>query len=230
MSDLEVRPSSLVAAAADAPLPPTKLVSVEGRARGDVPMSTYISYFFVGNRTKSFFCRSVVIFLLFFCCECGVSVQDYWLGLWGKVDPDNVDEMTKYSNIYFLIFGVLFLLISLRSFLFSVFAVQSSVFSHDSAVSNLVRCPTWWFDTTPVGRILNRFAQDLSDVDERLPQVAQFALITCSRVAIVCALTCIPVPYMAICMLPVLYIFMRTREYFRRSSREVSEGGARRIG
>jgi hypothetical protein len=221
MSDLEVRPSSIVEGAADAPSTPKKLVDVEGRARGDVPISTYMSYLFVGNHTVSFFVRSVVIFLLFFCCECGVSVQDYWLGLWGQVDPDDEDKMASYSNIYFLIFCVLFLLITLRSFLFSVFAVQSSVFSHDNAVANIVRCPTWWFDTTPVGRILNRFAQDLSDVDERLPQVTQFALITCSRVVIVCALACVPVPYMAICMVPVLLGFMRTREYFRRSSREV---------
>jgi len=216
-----VRPSSLVDAGDDVKWEaPKKLVSVEERARGDVPLSTYASYFFTGDQTWYFFLRSVFIFLLFFSVESFISVQDYWLGLWGQVDPNNDGEMTRYSNIYFVIFGGIFFLTSLRSVLFSYFAVQSSVFSHDNAISNVVRCPTWWFDTTPVGRILNRFAQDLSDVDERLPQVTQFALITCSRVVIVVVLACIPVPYMTFCMVPVIYIFARTREYFRRSSRE----------
>lgn len=223
ISDIESRPSSIVdrqSLEEGGKSAPKKLVDVEGRARGDVPLSTYMSYLFIGDHTVYFLVRSVVIFLLFFCVECGVSVQDYWLGLWGQVDPNDEGEMTFYSNIYFIIFGGIFFLTAVRSFLFSLFAVQSSVFSHDNAIANIVRCPTWWFDTTPVGRILNRFAQDLSDVDERLPQVTQFALITCSRVVIVCVLACIPVPYMAICMIPVLYIFARTREYFRRSSRE----------
>merc|ERR1711904_603227 len=117
---------------------------------------------------------------------------------------------------YFILFAVMLFLTVVRSIYFSQFAVESSCAAHDSALANIVNAPTWWFDVTPVGRILNRFSQDLADIDERLPQVTQLALITSSRCIVVVIVSCIPVWYMAFGMIPVFYFFMRTREYFRR--------------
>ncbi|KFM80794.1 ATP-binding cassette sub-family C member Sur, partial [Stegodyphus mimosarum] len=34
---------------------------------------------------------------------------------------------------------------------------------------NVVQCPLKFFDTTPVGRVINRFSSDMSTIDKKLP-------------------------------------------------------------
>ncbi|GMI10781.1 hypothetical protein TrVE_jg12891 [Triparma verrucosa] len=202
------------------PVPPEagKLITSEERARGDVPMHVYSDYIFRGP-SSWFTARSVIMLTLFMVVESLVSVQDYWLGKWGE-QKETDDAHSFYANIYFIIFVTMTVLTIGRSIFFSQFAVESSCAAHDNAFTNIVRCPTWWFDVTPVGRILNRFSQDLADIDERLPQVTQLALITTARCLVVVVVSCIPVWYMTFALVPLYFIFMRTREYFRRSSRE----------
>jgi ABC-type multidrug transport system fused ATPase/permease subunit len=40
---------------------------------------------------------------------------------------------------------------------------------HDNLLHTTVRCPISFFDTTPSGRIINRFSQDMESVDAMLP-------------------------------------------------------------
>jgi hypothetical protein len=35
---------------------------------------------------------------------------------------------------------------------------------HDRLINSVMNAPTGWFDATPVGRIVNRFSQDMSTV------------------------------------------------------------------
>lgn len=40
---------------------------------------------------------------------------------------------------------------------------------HDKMLTNIVRSPMSFFDTTPIGRILNRFSRDICTIDETIP-------------------------------------------------------------
>lgn len=47
--------------------------------------------------------------------------------------------------------------------------IHSSKVLHNILLVNVLRCPTTYFDVTPVGRLLNRFGKDVDIVDEALP-------------------------------------------------------------
>ncbi|KAG8311148.1 hypothetical protein J6590_048739 [Homalodisca vitripennis] len=54
----------------------------------------------------------------------------------------------------------------------------ASSWMHNYMLNNILHSPGSFFDTTPVGRILNRFSKDVDTLDNTLPQNI-FSLITC---------------------------------------------------
>jgi len=47
--------------------------------------------------------------------------------------------------------------------------IRASITLHNTLLQNLLRAPMSFFDTTPTGRIVNRFSRDIDEVDIMLP-------------------------------------------------------------
>lgn len=64
--------------------------------------------------------------------------------------------------------------------LFGIFwvtrTISASHIIHSNLLHSILRCPISFFDTTPSGRIINRFSQDLSAVDTKIPFYIEMAL------------------------------------------------------
>jgi len=61
------------------------------------------------------------------------------------------------------------LLVVIYALLFALMSVHSSRILHSRMLANILRAPMMFFDTTPIGRILNRFSRDMETVDGLLP-------------------------------------------------------------
>ena len=51
--------------------------------------------------------------------------------------------------------------------------LKASVTLHQEMLERIVSSTMAFFDTTPVGRIINRFSKDMDDVDAMIPFVAK---------------------------------------------------------
>lgn len=47
---------------------------------------------------------------------------------------------------------------------------------HNEMLISLMKAPMWYFDTTPLGRIVNRFSKDIDIVDSAIPALMRFAI------------------------------------------------------
>ncbi|CAN0075601.1 unnamed protein product, partial [Laminaria digitata] len=57
-----------------------------------------------------------------------------------------------------------------RALLFACQAVKSSEYLHAVLCRGVMRAPVSFFDTTPIGRVLNRFTKDMDSIDILLPR------------------------------------------------------------
>jgi ABC-type multidrug transport system fused ATPase/permease subunit len=53
--------------------------------------------------------------------------------------------------------------------------INASTKIHNSMLACILRAPCSFFDTTPLGRILNRFTKDINAVDDSLPSTVSWA-------------------------------------------------------
>ncbi|KAF4142650.1 ABC transporter [Phytophthora infestans] len=109
-----------------------------------------------------------------------------------------------------------------RSVIVMSLLLRSSENLHDELFRRVLAAPvTTFFDVTPVGRILNRFSNDLDQMDSLLPQQWQNFVQNISLSVggfIVCALASY---WIGLSYIPVIAALAVTGFYFKKTSREV---------
>ncbi|CEP09787.1 hypothetical protein [Parasitella parasitica] len=89
--------------------------------------------------------------------------------------PANVDY---YIGIYIAICTAYILFDACRNILIYWGSIRGARRLFDSLLDRVIHAPMRFFDTTPVGRILNRFGKDVSTIDKQIARSASF-LVEC---------------------------------------------------
>ena len=134
------------------------------------------------------------------------------------------DRQYQTGNLY--IYGA----ISAGSFVLSVTIatvfinalLNSSKHLHNSMMSGVLKAPVLFFDTNPVGRIINRFSRDIGIMDELLPdvflQAVEIILLCIGAVVLPSILN----PWIILPATPLMVLFMWFGRYNLRTSRDLS--------
>ncbi|EGG24262.1 hypothetical protein DFA_06412 [Cavenderia fasciculata] len=198
-----------------------KLIQNEERETGSVSLSVYSSYFKLGG----YFYFGVIIIL--FALENGSSAMlNWWLSDWSNaMQFGDGGEYNLTSDQYLYIFigiGVGSILAAgLRNWYFFDYTVQCSKKIHDILFKSIMRCPMWFFDTTPMGRIINRFTRDIDVVDSLIaPSLGQYVGMFMSIVASLVIISIIT-PFLLIPLGPIIVLYYLLQTYYRYSSREL---------
>jgi ATP-binding cassette subfamily C (CFTR/MRP) protein 1 len=171
------KPEPVTAAAA----PQAALMTEEEKGEGQMSMKVYQWYFV---RFSSFYLVAMLVFAL------GGSVAQaasmYVLDDWSKAQitslltkgaqlgtEDNLYYIGRYAWLNSIMVGSVYVTISAMVQGNCLFALKS----HRELLASVLAAPVGWFDTTPLGRIMNRFSNDVSTTDIGVG-FCVFALIT----------------------------------------------------
>ncbi|XP_078514280.1 ATP-binding cassette sub-family C member 5-like isoform X2 [Lissotriton helveticus] len=165
------------------------LMQAEEKGSGSVPWSVFGVYIMASGGAIVFL-GNVLVFIL---NTGSIAFSNWWLSYWIKQGDGNNSlgvhnesipsgnmrdnpHMHFYLEIYALTLVAVFLLKALRGYLFVKSTLKASSNLHDQLFEKILRSPIHFFDTTPLGRILNRFTKDMDEVDVRLPYQVELLL------------------------------------------------------
>lgn len=103
----------------------------------------------------------VILERVFFCG------QDWWLATWTAEDPGS-ERPAYYLGVYGIIFALSFAFVSASRTLIAFLNTWAARSLFEQMAVRVMRAPVSWWDTTPLGRVLNRFSFDTEMVDATL--------------------------------------------------------------
>ena len=140
------------------------LKTTEDAAEGSVAFRVYWAWFKYGGLGAFFSLVFLIILSNAINLYAGI-----WLGDW-TADGNNDDKFAEYAGVYFALGAGQALFMGLAWSIYIGFVVRANRRLHSTVLDSVSRAPSSFFDTTPLGRILNRFGRDLDSVDMLLPQ------------------------------------------------------------
>ena len=152
-----------------------KLIDAEVSETGGVKRGVYIYY------VRAVGILATMIASVFYVGYQGFSVGvNIWLSEWSD-DPEANTEISV-RNKYLTVYGLLGLgqsiTIMIATVLLSVFTLNAATLLHNTMLTRILRSPMSFFDTTPIGRILNRFSKDIDIVDNQIPMNLRMVITT----------------------------------------------------
>ncbi|GEQ67234.1 hypothetical protein JCM33374_g898 [Metschnikowia sp. JCM 33374] len=191
----------------------------EKKEKGHVKWKVYLEFLRACNWIY------IAIWCLFFWAVVGMNILGNWvLKYWSEKNLESGYNVTPafYLTIY-VFTGVAggFLTFASAYIIWTFSAVRSSKYFHDRMANSVLRSPMSFFDTTPIGRILNRFSDDISVLDQQvlwsLTLFVSFLIECFTRLAIVV----FNLPFMLVVIACLLFLYNYFRNRFMPASREL---------
>ncbi|KAH7654349.1 Xenobiotic-transporting ATPase protein [Dioscorea alata] len=144
-----------------------------------------------------------------------------WLSAW----TDQSSPKTHGPGFYNLVYGLLSFGQVLVTLANSYWLIISSLYAakklHDAMLHSILRAPMVFFHTNPLGRIINRFAKDLGDIDRNVATFVNMFLGQVSQLLSTFVLIGIVSTLSLWAIMPLLILFYAAYLYYQATAREV---------
>jgi len=191
------------------------LIKEESVFSGAVGLSVYKTYAAAGGGLPI-----VVAVLVGIVLTQGLSVgSGRWLAAWSENEGER--STATYVGVYAgLSFGGL-LMTLVAQVVFAIGSVRASKLLHDRLLGSMMTAPMSFFDTTPLGRIQNRFSKDMYAIDEALAYALRTYLRTASAAIATIVVISVVTPLFLAGMVPVMLIYWYAQNYYIPTSRQL---------
>ncbi|XP_044229320.1 canalicular multispecific organic anion transporter 1 [Thunnus albacares] len=199
-----------------------RLIDKETMETGQVKFSVYLQYL----RAMGWG-YAVMVFLVYFIQNLAFIGQNLWLSDWTNdaVEYYNMTYPVWKRDTRVGVFGALGVaqgfFVFLGTLLLANASVSASRILHSRLLNNILRVPMVFFDTTPIGRVVNRFAKDIFTVDEAIPQSFRSWLLCLLGVLGTLFVICLATPYFTIIIIPLALVYYFVQRFYVATSRQL---------
>ena len=145
---------------------------------------------------------------------------DVWLSLLVKKHPED-QKCQRNLYVYGSLVLVSFTFLVFRAFGFYLVSLRCSECLHNKMVAAVLQAPVFFFDSNPIGRIMNRFSKDIGCMDEVLPKsflrAIQRTLLMFSSILLPTVIN----PWILFAVVPIALLAGLISRYYLKTSREL---------
>ncbi|CAH9078741.1 unnamed protein product [Cuscuta epithymum] len=144
-----------------------------------------------------------------------------WLSFWTDESSSTRYSSGFYNLIYSLISFAQVLVTLINSFWLITSSLSAAKRLHDAMLNSILRAPMVFFHTNPLGRIINRFAKDLGDIDRNVAPFGNLFMGQISQLLSTFVLIGLVSTMSLWVILPLLVLFYAAYLYYQSTAREV---------
>ncbi|XP_069836112.1 ATP-binding cassette sub-family C member 2-like [Dendropsophus ebraccatus] len=199
-----------------------QLIEKETVETGKVKFFLYMKYMRAVG-----WCYTTWILVTYILQNVAVVGQNIWLSEW------TADSVTYFNQTYTAsqrdmrigVFGALgvaqAIFVFLSAFLIAAGTVRASRLLHAQLLRNILHVPMQFFDTTPTGRIVNRFAKDIFTVDDTIPMSFRYWIECFLEVISTLFIICLATPIFAAVIIPLAILYYFVQRFYVSTSRQL---------
>ncbi|RDL39375.1 putative multidrug resistance protein [Venustampulla echinocandica] len=150
--------------------------------------------------------------------------SNFWLKEWAEINgkEGRNPNVGKYIGVFFA-FGIGgALLVFIQTLILWIFcSIEASRKLHERMALAIFRSPMSFFETTPAGRILNRFSSDIYRVDEVLARTFNMLFVNSARAIFTLVVISASTPAFVALIIPLSGVYYWVQRYYLRTSREL---------
>ncbi|KFO91898.1 ATP-binding cassette sub-family C member 9, partial [Buceros rhinoceros silvestris] len=154
---------------------------------------------------------------------------DYWLATWTSKDNanearnDKSTDKTSHVAVFSILSGAGIVLCLITSLTVEWMGLTAAKNLHHNLLNKIILGPIRFFDTTPLGLILNRFSADTNIIDQHIPptleSLTRSTLLCLSAIGMISYAT----PWFLVALVPLGIAFYFIQKYFRVASKDLQE-------
>ncbi|XP_022102313.1 ATP-binding cassette sub-family C member 9-like [Acanthaster planci] len=195
-----------------------QLIEKEEMVRGSVSYKTYL--YLLGSVGWGL----ILLVALAVALQSSLSVtNNFWLSEWSEAGLSN--ETTRTYTEYLVGYACLSVSAAVSQSLSATILILSFMVAarriHLRMLRNIIRAPMRFFDTTLIGRILNRFSNDTQLMDFRLANTYNGFVISIMQIIVSVVVVGVVMPIFLVFVIPIAIVYYILQRYYLATSREL---------
>ncbi|XP_031720536.1 multidrug resistance-associated protein 1 isoform X1 [Anarrhichthys ocellatus] len=188
-----------------------KLTEADKARTGRVRLAMYKKYF------KTIGLAIIIPIVFLYAFQQGASLAyNYWLSVWA--DDPIVNGTQIDTDLKLTVFGALGFVQGIAIFgttvAISICGIIASRHLHMDLLINVLRSPMSFFEVTPSGNLLNRFAKEIDAIDCMVPDGLKMMLSYVFKLVEVCIIVLIAMPFAAVIILPLAFLYAFVQSFY----------------
>uniref|UniRef100_A0A665TZE7 ABC-type glutathione-S-conjugate transporter n=1 Tax=Echeneis naucrates TaxID=173247 RepID=A0A665TZE7_ECHNA len=188
-----------------------KLTVVDKARTGRVRLEMYKKYF------KTIGLAIIIPIVFLYAFQQGASLAyNYWLSMWA--DDPVVNGTQIDTDLKLAVFGALGFVQGIAIFgttvAISICGIIASRHLHMDLLINVLRSPMSFFESTPSGNLLNRFAKEIDAIDCMVPEGLKMMLSYVFKLMEVCIIVLMATPFAAVIILPLAFLYAFVQSFY----------------
>lgn len=141
-----------------------------------------------------------------------------WLSIWSDISKDGDSNVWLHLFI-FLVLGLASVLCSGLGSVCNAFgSIRASVIMHEKLLFSVLGAPSSFFNSTPDGRLINRFTSDMDKIDQSIAFSLQAIIRLWISLSFTLCLVLWATPGFIVVALPIIFFCVYVQEFYRKSS------------